>query len=99
MNKAGKGPYDGVVDTDPDPNMTEDERFIFNRHGQLNKIKRMIKYSRRMFKYIWSCDSIFNVKAFSKNITHYTLHMELKVSLKVLTIKGLPFLLLHSSID
>ena len=25
-DQDGKGPYDGVVGTDPDPNMTEDER-------------------------------------------------------------------------
>ena len=49
-DQDGKGPYDGVVDTDPDPNMTEDERFIFNRHGKLNQIKRIRKENEKIFE-------------------------------------------------
>ena len=49
-DQAGKGPYDGVVDTDPDPNMTEDERFIFNRHGKLTKIQRIRKENEKIFE-------------------------------------------------
>ena len=43
-NEFGKSPYVGVtvIDTDPDPIMREDERFIFNRHGHLTKIKAIM---------------------------------------------------------
>ena len=48
--KAGKSPYDGVIDTDPDPNMTEDERFVFNRHGHLTKIKAIRKKNEEILQ-------------------------------------------------
>ena len=48
--KAGKSPYDGVIDTDPDPNMTEEERFVFNRHGHLTKIKAIRKKNEEILK-------------------------------------------------
>ena len=48
--QAGKSPYDGVIDTDPNPNMTEDERFVFNRHGQLHKIKAIRKKNEEILK-------------------------------------------------
>ena len=38
-----KIPYDGVIDTDPNANMTEDERLVFNRHIQVNKSKAVGK--------------------------------------------------------
>ena len=48
--KAGKSPYDGVIDTDPDPNMTEDKRFVFNRHGHLTKIKAIRKKNEEILQ-------------------------------------------------
>ena len=48
--QSGKSPYDGVIDTDPDPNMTEDERFVFNRHGHLTKIKAIRKKNEEILK-------------------------------------------------
>lgn len=42
-DKSGKIPYDGVIDTDPNANMTEDERLVFNRHIQVNKSKAVGK--------------------------------------------------------
>ena len=49
-DQSGKSPYDGVIDTDPEPNMTEDERFVFNRHGQLHKIKAVRKKNEEILK-------------------------------------------------
>ena len=49
-DNCGKSPYDGVIDTDPDPNMTEEERFIFNRHGHLTKIKAIWKKNEEILK-------------------------------------------------
>ena len=49
-DQSGKSPYDGVIDTDPDPNMTEDERFVFNRHGHLTKIKAIRKKNEEILQ-------------------------------------------------